>query len=234
MLFILLCCFSFVARSQNADDVINKYIAFIGGEQNWQNVKTMTMTGSYNYGGISFPFVSYSKAPNLYKYVVTSNGKSFTQAYDGKQGWRIDGFKNEKNKTILNGASATAMANEADVELESPFIHYRDKEHSVQLEGLDSTITPNAYKIKLTRKNGISETYFFSTEDFSLLKKNALSTNTEMENAALDIAYSNYVLTQGVKIPHTISCTSNGQSILIITVEKIDLNLPMNNSMFKP
>jgi len=234
LLICFLCSFSFVVRSQTADEVINKYVAFIGGEENWKKVNTMTMKGMYNYGGISFPFVSYSKAPNLYKYVVTSNGKSFTQAFDGKQGWRIDGFKNETKKTILNGLQATAMANEADVELESPFIHYREKGYSVQWEGLDTTVTPASYKIKLTRKNGISETYFFSSTDFSLLKKKTISTNTEMENAPLDISYSDYRLTQGIKTPHTISCTSNGQSILIITVEKAELNLPMNSNIFKP
>jgi len=227
-------CFSFVAKAQNADEVINKYIDFIGGEQNWKKVKTITLSGLYNYGGISFPFISYSKAPDLYKYVVTTNGKSFTQAYDGKQGWRIDGFKNEKAKTILNGQQATAMANEADVELESPFIHYREKGHSVVWEGLDTTVTPTAYKIKLTRKNGIAETYFFSSQDFSLLKKKTISTNTEMDNAPLDISYSEYALSEGIKTPHKISCSSNGQSVLIITVEKIVLNAPMNNSIFKP
>ena len=98
LVFIFLCFSHFVAKSQTADDVINGYIAFIGGEQNWKEVKTITMSGQYNYGGISFPFISYSKAPNFYKYIVSSKGKSFTQAYDGKQGWRIDGFKNEKVK----------------------------------------------------------------------------------------------------------------------------------------
>ena len=139
LVFIFLCFSHFVVKSQTADEVINGYIAFIGGEQNWKEVKTMTMEGQYNYGGISFPFISYSKAPNLYKYIVSSNGKSFTQAYDGKQGWRIDGFKNEKVKTILKDKQATAMANEADVELESPFIHYREKGHTVKLEGIDTT-----------------------------------------------------------------------------------------------
>jgi hypothetical protein len=234
LVFIFLCCSYFVSKSQTADDVINGYISFIGGEKNWKAVKTITMAGNYNYGGISFPFISYSKAPNLYKYVVTSKGKSFTQAFDGKQGWRIDGFKNEKVKTILKDKQATAMANEADVELESPFIRYREKGHTVNLEGIDTTTAQTSYKIKLTRKNGNVETFFFDSKDFSLVKKKAISANTEMDQAPLDIEYTEYKLTGNIKIPHKISCTSNGQSILIITVERVELNLSMNNSFFKP
>ncbi|HTF28517.1 MAG TPA: hypothetical protein VK625_06710 [Flavitalea sp.] len=234
LLFILLCCFSFLLRAQTADNVVNRYIVFIGGEQNWKAVKTLTIAGLYNYGGVSFPFISYSKSPDLYKYVVTSNGKSFTQAYDGKQGWRIDGFKDEKEKTILKDRQATAMSNEADVELESPFIHYREKGHTIQIEGLDTTVTPRSYKIKLTRKNGNAETYFFDSKDFSLVKKRTISANPEMEKAPLDIEYSDYKMTGGIKMPHKIACTTNGQPVLKITVERVQLNLPMDNGLFKP
>ena len=98
-------------------------------------MKTIIDSGTYDYGGIVFPFISYSKAPDLYKYVVSSNGKSFVQAFDGNEGWKIDGFKNETKKTILTGKAATAMANEADVELESPLINYKRKEAMQLLKG---------------------------------------------------------------------------------------------------
>src|SRR5215204_368675 len=159
--FFILFVFSLVARSQTADQVISKYIAFIGGEQKWKSIKTITSTGTYNYGGMEFPFTSYAKAPNLYRYTVSVNGKSFTQSYDGSQGWRIDGFNNEKEKTILKDRQATAMANEADVELESVFINYIKKGHTALLEGMDTSNSQTLYKIKLMQKNGDTATYFF-------------------------------------------------------------------------
>jgi len=234
MLVILLSFFSLVLKSQTADDVINSYIKFIGGEKNWKAVQTLTISGVYNYVGVSFPFISYSKRPNLYKYIVTANDKSFIQAFDGKQGWRIDGFKDEKDKTILKDRQATAMANEADVELESPFINYREKGNKVQLEGMDTSVSHGAYKIKLTHKNGNTETYFFNSKDFSLVKKLAISTNDEMDKAILDVEYSNYKVIGNIKAPHNISHTTNGQPVLKITIGHIELNTPINNSIFNP
>jgi len=234
MLVILLSFFSLALKSQTADDVINSYIKFIGGEKNWKAVQTQTISGVYNYVGVSFPFISYSKRPNLYKYIVTANGKSFIQSFDGKQGWRIDGFKDEKDKTILKDRQAYAMANEADVELESPFINYREKGHKVQLEGIDTAVSHGAYKIKLTRKNGDTETYFFNSKDFSLVKKQALSTNDEMDKAPLDVEYSDYKVIGNIKAPHIISHTTNGQPLLKITIDRIELNKPMQNSIFNP
>ena len=233
LLFILFAC-SFIARAQTADEIVNRYIAFIGGVQKWKSVKTITSSGIYNYGGMKFPFTSYSKAPDQYKYIVSLNGKSFMQAYDGRQGWRIDGFKNEKKKTILKDRQATAMANEADVELESPFINYHKKGYTILLEGKDTVNNKTCYKIKLIHQNGDTSTFFFDSKDFALVKKRANSKNTEMDNALLDIFYSDYRITAGMKMPHKIACTSNGQNILHITVKSIKLNLPMADSIFKP
>jgi hypothetical protein len=226
--------FSLIAKSQNADEIIAKYIAFTGGVQKWKKVKTITSSGTYNYGGMEFPFKAWSKAPDLYKYAVTSKGKSFNQAYDGREGWKIDGFKNETKKTMLTGEQATAMANESDVELESPFIDYQKKGHTAILEGKDTIDKKICYKIKLSRKNGDIQTYYFDSSNYELVKKQAISKNTEMDKSMLDILYSDYRTIEGITIPQKTSCISNGQTILVITVKEIKLNLPIADSIFKP
>lgn len=233
ILFVL-AAFSFTAKSQTADEIITKYITFTGGVQNWKKVKTITSSGTYNYGGLEFPFTSISKAPDLYKYVVTFKGKSFSQAYDGKEGWRIDGFKNEKEKTILKDKQATALANESDVELESAFIDYAKKGHTVILEGKDTVDKKLCYKIKLIRKNGDTSTYFFDCGSYALVKKQAVSKNSELDGSMLDIFYSNYLATGGIKVPHKITCRSNGQDVLIIMVKDVKLNLPVSDTIFNP
>ena len=86
---------SAVVRAQTADEIIRHYIDFIGGEKKWKNVHAIITLGEYDYGGIKFPFTAYSKAPASYKFIVPLNGKYYAQAFDGKQCWKIDGFKNE-------------------------------------------------------------------------------------------------------------------------------------------
>src|SRR4029078_6998147 len=81
------------SQAQTADEIISNYISFTGGTENWKKINSITTSGIYNYGGIEFPFQPWSKAPDLYKYIVRSNGKYFAQAYDGTKGWKIDVFK---------------------------------------------------------------------------------------------------------------------------------------------
>ncbi len=233
-IFLTLLFFStLAAKSQTADEIINRYIQFIGGAENWKLVSSITTSGNYNYGGVAFPYVAYSKAPNLYLYVVTFNGKSFSQAYNGKVGWRIDGFKNEKAKTILKDKEATALANEADVELEGPLVNYRQNGYTAELLAPDSVNSKPCYKIRLLT-NGDTAVYFFDRSDYSLVKKQAASKNSEMNRAPMDIFYTDYQATGNIKLPHKINYTTEGQRILLITVDSVKLNDPIAESQFQP
>ena len=220
--------------AQKADDVIKKYVAFIGGKRNWEKVKTLKASGKYNYGGMEFPFTSYAKAPNLYKFIVPLEGKYYAQAFDGVKGWRIDAFKNETSPTMLTGKAAQSMANEADVELEDVFIDYKRKGHSATLEGKDSIDGKNCAVIKLTRPNGDGETYYFDVITSALVMKIAPSKNTELQGSLLNTLYSDYRDVNGIKLPFKAVSTSNDQMILEITVEKAEVNTPIADNEFQP
>ena len=126
------------------------------------------------------------------------------------------------------------MANEADVELESPFINYRQKGHAIVLQGTDTVNSRTCYKITLKKREGDTAVYYFDNSEFSLVKKQAISKNAEMTNAPMDFLYSNYQATGNIKMPHKIICSTGGQTILTITVNKAKLNDPMPDGMFQP
>ncbi len=219
--------------AQTADGIINRYITYIGGARNWNAVQSVTCSGTYNYGGMEFPFQSVSKRPDLYKFIVPFKGKYFAQAYDGKSGWKIDAFNGETKKTPLSGKDARAMMNEADVELESPFIDYKAKGHRVVLEGRDTVNGILCYKIRLTRKNGEEETDLFSTADGALLQKQAVSRNSELKNGILTTVYSNYQQVEGIRVPFLAVSSSNGDTILKIIILKMEVNKVVADDEFK-
>lgn len=232
LLLLLLPCS--LTQAQSVDHVIKKYVKFIGGKGPWKKVKTMVASGEYNYGGIQFPFTSYAKAPNRYKFVVPQNGKQYVQGFDGNSGWTMDGFKNETTPKLLTGKAALAMANEADVELEDPWIDYQDKGHRAVLLGKDTVQGKACFKVKLIRKNGDTETCYFEAQGFAMVMKKAVSRNVELGGAMLDTFYSDYRDTNGLRIPFKTVHESNGQMILTITIDKILINEPIEDKEFRP
>lgn len=225
--------FMFSLQAQTEDQIISGYVKYIGGKKNWSKVKTIVTSGEYNYGGAAFPFTTTAKAPNRYKFVVPFNGKYYAQAFDGTNGWKIDAFKGETEPTYLTGKPALAMANEADVELQDPMIDYQVKGHQVLLEGKETIENTECFKIKFTRKNGDMETWYFDTKSHALVMKNAISKNVEMEGALFNTYYSNYKKVDGLKIPFKTVSKSNGQTILTITIDKVELNKSVADSEFQ-
>lgn len=221
-------------NAQNADAVIDGYVTFIGGKDAWSNVKSIITSGEYNYGGLPFPFITYSKAPDLYKFFVPLNGKYYEQAFDGKKGWKIDAFKNETKVTPLTGMAARSLANEADVELQSPLIDYAVKGHKATFLMKDTLDGRSCNVVRLVRKDGLSEDYYFDEQTHELAAKTAMARNSELKKAPLKILYSDYRIVNGLKIPYKTTCTSEEQTILIITLTEVKINSPIDNKEFRP
>lgn len=233
VLVLLLVTTSVGLKAQTVEKVIANYISFTGGEKQWKKIQSIVSSGNYNYGGLEFPFEAFSKAPDHYKYIVSSNGKSFIQSFDGSAGWKIDGFKEETAKTMLTGNEARAMANEADVELETPFINYKQKGYQAILVGREQVNNTDCYKIRLIRDSDTS-TYFFNANDYSLIKKQAVSKNAELDKSLLDTYYSDYTMVEGIKAPFKMISKIGDQTILTITVQKMQLNTTIDENIFKP
>ena len=220
------------ANAQTLETVTRNYINFIGGKKNWTKVKTIVTSGEYDYGGISFPFTTYSKAPNKYKFKVESNGKYYAQGFDGTKGWKIDAFKNETTPTILTGSDATAMANESAVELMDVFLRSKINEKMMSYSGKDSVRSHLCYKIKVSENLAI-ETYYFDTNTYELVMKKTISRNVELDKAPMNIYYSDYRDIDGIKIPFKTICESDTQVILTITVNNAVLNQPVEEKEFE-
>ena len=219
--------------AQNADAVITKYVAFIGGKKNWSNVKTLTTSGEYNYGGIRFPFTTYAKAPNLYKFIVPFEGKYYAQAFDGTKGWKIDAFKNETTPTHLSGKDALSMANEAEVELEDAFIDYTRKGHSATLVGRDTVQGKTCFHIKFVRSNADIEDYYFDEASSAIVMKKAPSKNAELQGTILSTIYSDDRDVEGIKIPFRTERRSDDQLILEVTIENAKINTDIKPREFQ-
>ncbi len=233
LLPVLFFILSGTLRAQNADEILAGYASFAGGTAAWSQVQTIVTKGTYNYGGIEFPFTTYSKAPNLYKFIVPFNGKYFEQAFDGKTGWKIDAFNNETSKTILTGKAARALANEADVELESPLLNYRKKGNTALLLGKDTVAGTLCYNVQLTRKDGTTEIWSFDVATFAPVRKQAPAKNTELDSAMLDTYFSDYRKVGKIQVPYQVASKINGQTILSISLSEVQLNQPVANSAFK-
>ena len=233
LITLILTIFFLKTNAQTADQIVQKYVQQTGGDKAWKAIKTISSSGIYNYGGIEFPFTAIAKSPNKYKFIVPLNGKHYTQVFNGKSGWKIDAFKNETKPQYLTGKPARALANEADVEIESPLINYAKKGFTIHLEGKETIEGKECFKVNLFKQGGEVESYFIDNQAYSLIMKRALSKNDELEKTILDAYFTDYREVNGVKIPFVVSYKFKDQNILKITTEKVEMNIKVYDSIFK-
>src|ERR1019366_1391889 len=70
------------------DQIIDKYIAAIGGAEKVASIKTFYAKGIYQgFADDRVPFEQWGKAPNMHSLVVHGSSGEFTTTFDGKQGW---------------------------------------------------------------------------------------------------------------------------------------------------
>src|SRR5664279_3649952 len=72
------------ASSATADQIVDKYVAALGGADAIRKVTSRIMKGTILTGGSESPIELFTKAPN--KRISIGNGQSFT-AFDGTAGW---------------------------------------------------------------------------------------------------------------------------------------------------
>ena len=68
----------------------------------------------------------------------------------------------------------------------------------------------------------------------SRVKKQAVSKNEELDKSVLDTYYSDYTTIEGIKFPFKMISKVGDQTILTITVKKLQLNEAIQGSIFKP
>src|SRR5579859_1772167 len=89
-------------HAQSADEIVAKYIKAVGGMPRITAVSSLRRTGKFHGGGgFEAGVVQDSKRPNLVREEFTVAGMSAINAYDGKNGWKIDPFGGKKDVETL-------------------------------------------------------------------------------------------------------------------------------------
>jgi len=225
---IALCAFVAV-QAQTADDILAKYFEATGGLKKWAELKSSKMTGVMSMQGMEFPGTIYSAAPNKQKVEVSVQGQNIVQAYDGETAWWINPFANALEAQKMPAEMSEEMVKQ---KFESEFINYKDKGHTVELEGKETIEGTEAWKIKLTKKGGDVEYHFFDTEyNVPIMMRTAIS-NGPMKGQNADTFMSDYQEVEGMMFPFFIESKVGGESAQKITIKTVELNGKYDDAFF--
>ncbi len=217
--------------SQSVDDVIDSHVKAMGGLDKINAVKTVKYTGTFSGMGADIPVTITIKRQDKIKMDMNFQGMSLIQAYDGTTGWSINPFNGKKDAEKMPAEEVKDMKENA--EWEGQLINYKDKGYKVELIGKEDMEGSEAYKIKLTDKDGDVTYYFLDATSYLVIKQSAKRKFKEKEITQEEYP-GNYQAVEGIMFPMSMEIKTSGQDQSQKgTFTKVELNVDVDDAIFK-
>lgn len=215
-------------NAQSLNEIVKNYSAAIKSAQ-LANVKTIKITGKMSAMGMEMPMEMYMKNPNKIKVVYIFNGQQMVSVFDGEKGYMMNPMMGSGNPVELTGAQLKQVQN--NNVFRNEVMNYFNKKQ-LTLEGEENVNGKAAYKLKVNVEGG-SPIYMFIDKTSSLLVKTSTTVDQMGTSMNIDSYMTDYSDTNGVIMPKKTTAMANGMEAAVITFDKVEVNIPMDDSLFK-
>jgi photosynthetic reaction center cytochrome c subunit len=212
------------AQAATVDQILEKYVAAIGGADAMKKVTSRIMTGKILVGGSETPIEVITKAPNM-RVSITHNsaGDSFT-AFDGTAGWL-----GSTGHAAREMSAAESAASGLDAEF---YFGLRVKELFPQLRrGRPEAVAGAECEILNGTAPGRPAVRLYFDQSSGLLLRMVRYADTPMGRNPTQIDYADYRDANGVKIPFRWTLSRpNGR--FTIQIADVKSNAPVDEGRF--
>jgi len=231
-LLAVLFCLSICASAQTADEIIQKNIAARGGPEKLKAINSLRQSYAIDQGGFKLTGTEESKRPNFVRSTFTIQGMTAVSAYDGSTGWRITPFQGKKDPELVGDDELKGLQEQAD--LDGPLMDYQSKGNTVEYLGIDQVDGDDAYKLKVTLKNGDIFYYYFDPDTYLEIQRDSqFFVRGSVRESVTQLG--SYKPVNGIMFPFSSESWPKGnpQARVKVTTLKIELNVPVDDGDFK-
>jgi hypothetical protein len=218
--------------AQTVEELIAKNIQARGGMDRIRAIKTTRMTAKFYGGGIEAQYVQENKRSDSVREELLFQRLTGIQAYDGKVGWQIQPFGGRMDPELLGEDDLRGM--KQDGEFDGPLVDYQEKGSKVEYFGREDVDGSDAFKIKVTQKNGDIRMIYLDVDAY-LEVKEEIQRFVRGAVHESEVLMGSYKPVAGVMYPFLIESGAKGsQDKQKLAIEKIEVNIPLDDSRFAP
>jgi hypothetical protein len=215
------------------DQLVAKNIEAKGGADALHALQSVRLSGKMlvNQGQLEYAYLQTKKRPDEVRTEATLQGMTMVQAYDGKEGWKIEPFRGRKDPEKMSADDVKSLME--DAEIDGPLVDWKAKQSTVDYLGTEDVDGTLAHKLKVVRKNGDVSFVYLDPDHFLEIRVVTQRTrHGAQEEVETDIG--DYEKIGGVFIPTSIESGRKGdpdkQKIII---DKAEANVPVDNAIFR-
>jgi outer membrane lipoprotein-sorting protein len=148
---------------------------------------------------VQLPFVMEMARPRKMRLELEFNGQKAIQVFDGTSGWKVRPFLNRSDAEPFTTDELKAASLQPD--LDGPLVDYAAKGTKIELAGMEKVENRNAYKLKVTPKNGLATHVWIDAQTFLEAKMEGQPRRLDGVNHTVEIYYRDYRPVSGLQIP---------------------------------
>ena len=194
------------APAVDAKTIISNYLKAIGGTEELQKVKSMTINLGMAMQGMTLDVQQKKMYPNMELTTVKMGGNVVNKSlFDGTTGYQEQmGQKKDMSKEDIDEKKGQTSLFEQ--------IDYLTGNYKLKVSGTEKVEGKDAYKLEVTSSGGKSHTEFYDTQSHLLVRviKDVVANNMTISNT---ITFGEYKKVGNVMFPFTqqVSVSANGQ-----------------------
>ena len=171
------------------------------------------------------------KRPRKSRLEIEFAGKTAVQVYDGQNGWKLRPYLNRDDVEPFSADESKEEETKAD--LEPLLVDYAAKGSQVALEGMEPVDGRNAYKLKLTLKNGDVQHIWIDAQNFLDVKLEGLPRRMDGKMRSVWIYQRDFRSVQGVVVPYLYETANEGNPHTHrMVVDSVAINPHLDDARF--
>lgn len=242
-----------------AEQIVDKNVDARGGLKAWRAVQAMTMTGKIDAGKlrtkppialnnfrktrldirkvepedikvVQLPFIMEMKRPLKMRFELEFRGDTAVQAFDGTTGWKLRPFLGRREVESYTPEEMKSASQQQ--QLDGFLIDYAAKGTRVESEGIERVAGRDAYRLKLTLKDGQVRHAWIDAQNFLDLMVDG-ARRMDGKPRKVMTYFHDFKSVDGLMVPFTLETTVEGiRDSEKIVIEKVVLNPSVEDSRF--
>lgn len=253
----------------SADEVVARNVQARGGLKAWRAVQTLSWSGKMGAGGnqrTPLPVQVPGKGPNKLtvpprpkeeaqlpfqmdmervrkvRLELQFNGQTAVQVYDGTNGWKVRPYLNRHDVEPFTDDELKTASEQSD--LDGLLVDYAAKGEKVELEGMEKVEDHDAYKLKVSLKDGRTVHVWIDARTFLEAKMEGTPRRLDGKMHPVEIYYRDFRAVHGLQIPFVLETrvlplSAPGKAVREthvppeqIVIEKVEVNPKFDASRF--
>ncbi|HEX8721427.1 MAG TPA: CocE/NonD family hydrolase [Pyrinomonadaceae bacterium] len=222
------------AAPPTVEQILERHVEAVGGRAAVERLSSRVMKGTYSVPGRNFsaPFTSYAKAPDKLALVVSGEGRTMAQGFDGAVGWDKD--LGGKGSNEISGPQLAEMRRQADF---YHTLHLREAYPKMTLVGTARLDGGEAYVVEAVPAEGRRARLYFDARSYLLVRRDLLAEPPHQPEPVAETFLEDFRRVDGVLVPfrrRTVYPLAEPEAALIVlTSDEVKHNVAIDDSNFR-